>query len=173
MQRARRRSTRGGSRSRPAPTTCSATPRSRARSRRSASRPASTCQNRVIFKQLLAGRRDRLLPDRRLPPRRRQRGAGGAADGREVRRAGLPARRRRRPVRVRAAPVDLRLHLRSARRSRTGSSSTSTTCTSTSSTRCVIAQRPLHAADAARLQHHDAARNHLMEFRVGTRAVRS
>ena len=47
-------STPGGSRSRPAPTTCSATPPSRRADRaRSASRPASTCQNRVIFKQLL------------------------------------------------------------------------------------------------------------------------
>ena len=32
-----------------------------------------------------AGRRDRFLPDRFLPSRRRQRGAGGAADGAEVR----------------------------------------------------------------------------------------
>ena len=40
--RARRRSTRTGSRSRPAPTTSSATPRSPAPSRRSGSRPAST-----------------------------------------------------------------------------------------------------------------------------------
>ncbi len=73
------------------------------------------------------------------------------ADGREVRRAGLPARRRRRPVRVRPAPVARRLHLRSAPRSRTASSSTSTTCTSTSSIRCVDPQRALHAADGAGL----------------------
>ena len=114
------RSTRGGSRSRPAPTTCSATRAiARGASRRSASRPASTCQNRVMFKQLLQARGDRLLPDRRLPARRRQRGARGAADGGQVRRAGLPARRRRRPVRVRAAPVDVRLHRASAARWRT------------------------------------------------------
>ena len=43
--------------------------------------------NRVMFKQFLQARRDRLLPDRQLPPRRGQRGAGGAADGRQVRRA--------------------------------------------------------------------------------------
>ena len=48
-----RRSTRTGSRSRPAPTTSSATPRSGARWRRSRSPPASTSQNRVVFKQLL------------------------------------------------------------------------------------------------------------------------
>ena len=67
------------------------------------------CANRIIFKQLLQARGDRLLPDRQLPARRRQREPGGDPDGREIRRAGLPARRRRRPVRVRAAPVDVRL----------------------------------------------------------------
>ncbi len=44
--------------------------------------------------------------------RRRQRGARRAAAGGEVRHAGLPARRRRRAVRVRPAPRDLRLHRR-------------------------------------------------------------
>ncbi|CAA9414145.1 MAG: L-fuconate dehydratase, partial [uncultured Rubrobacteraceae bacterium] len=60
----------------------------------------------------LPGRRHKLLPGRRLPPRRRQRGPRRAPDGEEIRGAGLPARGWRRPVRVRAAPLDLRLHLR-------------------------------------------------------------
>src|SRR5690606_3834941 len=38
-----------------------------------------------------------------------ERGAGGDADGGEIPAAGLPARRRRRAVRIRAAPVDDRL----------------------------------------------------------------
>ena len=107
-----RRSGCAGSRSRPAPTTCSATPRSAAPSRPSASPPASTAANRVMFKQLLQAERHRLLPDRRLPPRRGQRGARGAAAGGQVRRAGVPARRRARPVRVRAAPLGHRLRVR-------------------------------------------------------------
>ncbi|CAA9400578.1 MAG: L-fuconate dehydratase, partial [uncultured Phycisphaerae bacterium] len=59
-----------------------------------------------------AGRGDPLLPARRLPPGRGQRGPGGAAAGGQVRRPGLPPRGRRRAVRVRAAPVDLRLRRR-------------------------------------------------------------
>ena len=133
-----RASSPGGSRSRPAPTTCSATRRSRAPIAPIGVATGEHCQNRVMFKQLLQAGAIALLPDRRLPARRRERGARGAAAGGEVRRAGLPARRRRRPVRVRAAPVDVRLHLRQRRRSRTASSSTSTTCTSTSSTRASI-----------------------------------
>ena len=54
-------------------------------------------------------RRHRHRADRRLPHRRAQRGAGGAADGGQVRAAGLAACRRRRPVRIRPAPVDDRL----------------------------------------------------------------
>ena len=50
---ARRASTRGGSRSRRAPTTCSATRRSRRRSRPIKVATGEMCQNRVIFKQLL------------------------------------------------------------------------------------------------------------------------
>src|SRR5947209_6519540 len=42
-----------------------------------------------------AGGRDALLSDRQLPARRRQRSAGRAAPGRQVRRSGLPPRRRR------------------------------------------------------------------------------
>ena len=56
-----------------------------------------------------AGRRHRRVPGRRLPRRRGQRGAVGTPDGGQVRRAGLPARRRGRAVRVRTASVDLRL----------------------------------------------------------------
>ena len=73
--------------------------------------------NRVMFKQLLQAERDRDLPDRRLPARRRQRGRRGPAPRGEVRRAGLPARRRRRPVRAGPAPVGRRLH-RGQRRAR-------------------------------------------------------
>ena len=61
------------------------------------------------------------------------------ADGGQVRRAGLPARRRGRPVRVRPAPGDLRLPAGGHARWTAGWSSTSTTCTSTSSTRCAPA----------------------------------
>ena len=60
-----RGSTRAGSRSRPAPTTCSATPRSRRRSRPIGVATGEHAQNRVIFKQLLQAGRDRRLPDRR------------------------------------------------------------------------------------------------------------
>ena len=123
----------------------------------SASPPASTATTGSIFKQLLQARRDRLLPDRRLPARRRQRDPRRPAAGGQVRRPGLPARRRRRPVRVRAASVDVRLHRASAARWRTGSSSTSTTCTSTSSTRCVIRDGRYLVPDGAGLQHHHEA----------------
>ena len=57
-------------------------------------------------------RRDRRLPGRLLPARRRERGAGGRPARREVRRSDLPPRRRRRPLRVRAARVDVRLRRR-------------------------------------------------------------
>ena len=63
-----------GSRSRRAPTTSWVTRKIRERHRaRSGWRPASTCQNRIIFKQLLAGDAIDVVPDRRLPSRRRQR----------------------------------------------------------------------------------------------------
>ena len=75
----------------------------------SASRPANTAPNRIMFKQLLQS--DAIafcqVDSCRL---------GGVNEvlavllhGRQVRRAGLPARRWRRPVRVRPAPLDLRL----------------------------------------------------------------
>ena len=85
------------------------------------------------FQAALAGRCHLVLPDRRLPPRRRQRGHRRAADGGEVRRARLPARRRCRTLRVRPASLHLRLHAVSAPRSRTGSWSMWITSTSTSS----------------------------------------
>ena len=56
-----------------------------------------------------AGRRHRRRADRRLPGRRRQREPGHPAAGRAVRGAGLPARRRGRPVRDGPAPGDVRL----------------------------------------------------------------
>ena len=77
----------------------------------SASRRASMRESRDL-QAAPAGGGDRLLPARQLPPGRPQRSAGGAAAGGEVRRARLPARRRHRPVRVRAARIDHRLHLR-------------------------------------------------------------
>ena len=66
---------------------------------------------------------------------RRQRGDRRPAAGRQVRRARLPARRRRRAVRARPAPRRVRLRRARRRARRTASWSTSTTCTSTSSTR--------------------------------------
>ena len=110
------------------PGTCHDPPR---RSRRSGSRPANMCQNRMIFKQMLqAGSLDVLQIDA-APGGRRQREHRDPAAGRDVRRSGVPACRRRRTVRAGAAPVDVRLVAVSGttddRRS-----NTSTTCTSTS-----------------------------------------
>ena len=90
--------------------------------------------NRVLFKQMFQAEAHRLLPARRRSARQRERDPRRLPDGHEVRCAGVPARRRGRAVRARAAPVDLRLRRRLGQRSRTGSPSTSTTCTSTSST---------------------------------------
>ena len=129
-------STRTGSRSRPARTTSSATPRSGAAVAPIRVATGEHVQNRVMFKQLLQAGADRRRADRRLPRRRRQREHRDPAAGGQVRRAGLPARRRRRPVRAGPAPVDVRLRRRLRRRiDGPGRSSTSTTCTSTSSTR--------------------------------------
>ena len=127
-------STAAGSRSRPAPTTCSATPPSPG-DRADQRRHRRALQEPRAVQAAAAGRGDRLLPARRVPARRRQRGPGGAADGGEIRRAGLPACGRRRTLRVRPAPLDLRLH-RVGGILETGCSSTSTTCTSTSSIPC-------------------------------------
>ena len=115
-----RRSTRGGSRSRPAPTTCSATPRSPGRSRPIPVATGEHVQNRVVFKQLLQAERDLLPAARRRPGRGRQREHRDPAAGGEVRRAGLPARRRGRPVRAGPAPGDVRLRGRVRARWRTG-----------------------------------------------------
>ncbi len=67
----------------------------------------------------LASRCHRDLPGRRVPPRRSERGARGAADGRRRGSSRLPARGRRRAVRVRRAPRPVRLPrgVRIARRS--------------------------------------------------------
>ena len=89
-----RRSTRGGSRSRPAPTTCSATPRSAAAVAPVRVATGEHVANRVMFKQLLQAERGRRSADRRLPRRRRQREHGDPPARRQVRRAGVPARGR-------------------------------------------------------------------------------
>ena len=60
----------------------------------------------------VAGGSDRRRADRRLSCRRRQREPGHPAARRPIRRAGLPTRRRRRPVRDGAAPGDVRLRRR-------------------------------------------------------------
>ncbi len=57
-----------------------------------------------------AGRRHSLRAGRFMPHGRRERSACRDPDGQQVPEARVSARRRRRPVRVRAAPVDLRLH---------------------------------------------------------------
>ncbi len=114
-------------------------PRRRARSRahppRGRSDPRRDRRARPEPRDLQAavpGRGDRRLPDRRLPHRRRQRGDRRAPAGGEVRRPRLPARRRRRPLRVRAAPRLLRLH-RGQRLARApGRRVGRITCTSTS-----------------------------------------
>ncbi len=102
------RSTRTGSRSRPAPTTSSGTPRS------APVAPVKVAtgehvHNRVVFKQLLqAGAIDFLQIDAG-PGRRRQREPRDPAAGGQVRRPGLPARGRGGAVRTGAAPGDVRL----------------------------------------------------------------
>ena len=136
--RARRSSTRGGSRSRPVPMTSSGT---RAIRREIAPIRVATgehVQNRVIFKQLFQARGDRRLPDRRLPRRRRQRGARRHPAGREVRRS----RSARTPAAWACASTSSTSRCsttsRSAARSRTAWSNGSTTCTSTSAIRPVV-----------------------------------
>jgi L-fuconate dehydratase len=82
----------GGSRSRPAPTTCSAMPPSPKRSpdpsgdRRARSQPGHV-------QAVHAGRRHLGLPGRRLPAGWGQRGRGGTAPGRQARHPRLPPRR--------------------------------------------------------------------------------
>ena len=149
-------STRGGSRSQRARTTSSDTRGSAARSRPIRVATGEHVQNRVIFKQLFQARGDRRLPDRCLPSRRRQRGAGGHPAGGQVRGPGLSACRRRGPVRVRPAPRDVRLHRRQREPSRIASSNGSTTSTSISVTRPLWSNGRYMAADGARIQHRDA-----------------
>ena len=83
---------------------------SRGRSRRSRVATGEVCQNRVMFKQLLQADAIRYV---QVDSCR----MGGVNEALAVMlmahkfgEAGVPARRRRRAVRVRAAPVDLRLH---------------------------------------------------------------
>ena len=64
----------------------------------------------------------------------RQREHRDPAARREVRRPGVPPRRRSRPVRARPAPVDVRLRRGEREPWKAGSSSTSIICTNTSST---------------------------------------
>ena len=122
-----------GSKSRPAPTTSSATPPIRRAVEPVGVATGEHCPNRVHLQTAHAGGGHRLLPVRQLPPRRPQRGARGAAARREIRRAGLPACGRHRPLRVRPARFADRLHLRQRQPRRTARSSSPTTCTSTSS----------------------------------------
>ena len=100
------------------------------------------------------GRGDRLLPAGRGPARQRQRDPLGLLHGREVRGPGVPARGRRRALRARPAPVDLRLRRGVGHRWRTASPSTSTTFTSTSSIPASWRRR-VRAADPAGLQRRD------------------
>ena len=111
-QRARSRSTRTGSRSRPAPTTSSATRPIRRRVAPVQVATGEHVQNRVVFKQLLQAEAIDVLQIDAGPGRRRQREPRDPAAGGEVRRAGLPARRRGRAVRAGAAPGDVRLRRR-------------------------------------------------------------
>ena len=91
--------------------------------------------NRVLFKQMFQAEAIDFcqLDSARLA--QHQRDSLRLPHGEEVRRSGLPARRRRWTVRTGAAPVDLRLRRRFRGHSRIASPSTSITCTSTSSTR--------------------------------------
>ena len=102
-------SSRAGSRSRPARTTSSATPRSRGPSHPIQVATGEHVHNRVMFKQLLQAERHRLLPDRR-------RRLGGVNEVLAIlllaAKFGVPVCPHAGgvgPVRVRAAPLDLRL----------------------------------------------------------------
>ena len=114
------------------------------------------CQNRVIFKQLMQAERDRLLPGRRVPSRRPQRGARGAADGGEIRRAGVPSCGRAGAMRIRPAHLAHRLHLhrREPGKSRDRIRRSSARAFRESGR---DAQRALCAADRAGIQRRDAS----------------
>ena len=108
------RSTRTGSRSRPARTTSSATrPSARAVAPVQVATGEHIAQPRDVQAAAPGGAID-VLPDRRLPRRRGQREPGDPAAGGQVRRPGLPARRRGGAVRARAAPVRCSTTSRSA-----------------------------------------------------------
>ena len=108
-QRARPSSTWPGSRSRRVPTTSSVTPRSRAGVAPDPGRDGRARAEPGRVQAAAPGRGHGRHADRRDPRGRGQREHREPAARGEVRRAGLPARRRRRPVRGRAAPVDVRL----------------------------------------------------------------
>ena len=154
---ARAASTRTGSRSRRAPTTCSATRRSRGRSRRSAWRPARTCQNRVVFKQLLQAR---AIAFCQVDACR----IGGVNEVLAVlllaAKFGVPVCPHARRGRASASTCSTSRSSTTSRRRvgrRGGSASTSTTCTSTSSTRASCAA-PATRARGAGDEHRDEAR---------------
>ena len=107
-----RRSTSPGSRSRRAPTTSSATPPSRARIAPDPGRDRRAHGQPRHVQAVPAGRRAAGPADRRHPGRRGQREHRDPAARGQVRRAGLPARRRRRAVRGGPAPGDVRLRRR-------------------------------------------------------------
>ena len=91
------------------------------------------CQNRVVFKQFLQAKAHQLLPDRLLPTRRGERGAGGPADGRRssaCRSAPTPAGS---GCASTSSTWRCSITLRAAGRWRTGCWNTWTTCTNTSS----------------------------------------
>jgi L-alanine-DL-glutamate epimerase-like enolase superfamily enzyme len=102
-----------------------------------------------------AGERDRLLSDRRLPPRRGERGDRRAAPRRQVRRARVSARGRRRAVRVRAAPLDVRLRVRQ-RLAREPDHRVRRPPARAFPRSGRHPRRALRAAHGTRLQHHDA-----------------
>src|SRR5690606_30862212 len=104
-----------------------------------------------------AGGGDPLLSDRQLPPGWGERSPRGAADGGEVWRPRMPARRWGRPVRVRAAPRAVRLHLRQRL---TGGPDRGVRGSPPRALRPSGGdpQRALYAARRAGLQHRDEAR---------------
>ena len=110
----RSRSTCAGSRSRRAPTTSSATRRSGAAVAPIGVATGEHCANRVMFKQLLQAEAIDYCQIDACRHRRPERGARRAAAGGEVRRPGVPARRRHRVVRVRPAHLGDRLRRASA-----------------------------------------------------------
>ena len=112
IQRARAVRRRGGSRSRRAPTTCSATPPSGGRCSPIRIATGEHVQNRVVFKQLMQAEAIDVVQIDAARVAGRQREHRDPAARREVRAAGVPPRRRRRAVRAGPAPGDVRLRRR-------------------------------------------------------------